>query len=190
MTIIEAPHRVYVVYPGEVCSTCWGSGEENEYEPCDFCGGSGLGDDEVSECEECDGTGEVRVDDECPECHGHGHLPEVPGTDDAISLLSDMMQTIADRGIGVTVPDGEPGRCCGGCIAAAAVKGVRGGWVGFHEQSLETLLEHGVMYLNHDLPDVRDAKFVFETLGAYGTVQWDGERTSAIRFRLPAGVLS
>lgn len=183
MTVVETKPRVFIVQPEVVCTTCWGDGEEREYDVCDLCGGDGV--DEEDECPECDGSGEVLVVDECPGCSGDGQDPQPAHSEDVLSLLSNMMQTIADRGIGVTVPDGEPGRCCGGCITADAQRGVRGGWIGFHEQSLKTAIEHGSLYLNHDLPDSSDAEFVYDTLSSYGTVKWDGTHARAIVFRLP-----
>lgn len=100
-----------------------------------------------------------------------------------MQTIQPVMQTIQNQGVGVTVPDGERGRCCGGCIAADAQVGERGGWIGFHEQELEATATGDSIYFSHVLPADDDRRIVLDALSRVGRVEWDGSDGRAILLR-------
>lgn len=177
--------QIEIVYPPDllVCDTCNGDGYEDIVEDCDECSdGSGAAGDR--DCPACHGNAEVNTSDDCSSCNGYGEHPVPPVAARFIEKLTPVMQAIADAGIGVTVPTGSGNECCGSCIASAAVPGVRGSWIGFHDQSLESVAAHRRMYVSHTLPDAGDRQMVLDTLATVGTVSWNGSDHSAIRIGL------
>lgn len=161
---------IKIRYVEETCWDCGGDGIVTLDDVCPDCDG----DDD--ECESCDGDGRVfEAEEGCLNCDGDGYEERPPLADAVIEELEPVMQLIANHGIGVTVPDGSGKQCCGGCIAAAAEPGERGGWIGFHDQALDGAARGQCLYIHHDLPNDDDRKYVIDTLSEHFDFVWGGD---------------